>query len=211
MLPPDHPDAKVVLKHVDNNAERGSPSRTNSNESKRRRPGSIGTPLSVQESPPKKRIYDERLAGKENDRQTTASGKTRPGSIWNQFTSQASLLDQGMVKKLGGRPGHGSRPSSSSIPLQGPQSPGEPADPTQDAKSQPLTHGFNGTTQSRSTIGSLASAPSDGAARTGYGMSKVSLVGGREEALRSLQGEDFDQAFEAVLVGEDSYSIRDVC
>jgi hypothetical protein len=198
MLPPDHPDAKIVLKHIDNNAERGSPTRADSNESKRRRPESYKTPLSTPSSPPKRRFLHESKGGKENVGQMTASGKTRPGSIWNQFTSHASLLEQGSVQSPTQTPALDSTPSSSAALVQSPPS-------TQISKSQASVHNFVGTSQSRSTVGSVASASSEGQARTGYGLSKFSLVGNREEALRSLEKEDFDRAFEAVLVSTTSH------
>jgi len=194
MLPPDHPHANAVLGEIHNNRksspERGTsrPRRTDSSETKRTRPESIGAPAFVQPSPPKRRQHGNVTVDKEN-RDSTANG--RPTPIWNQYTSQASLLDQGVVLK---------RKDSATVPESAHTVPRTPTDANTSQNPAATSKTVNGTITSQSTIGSITSTSSTGASSVTRGTSKLSLLDSRYETLRNLDGPAFDAAFESVLV-----------
>jgi len=207
MLPPDHPHARIVQeKHAankDNSPEREArhtQQRHESNESKRRRPISMGLPTSTQPSPPKRRMFDERSPDKENFIPPTPASP-----IWSQFTSQQSLLDQGILPQRHRFEGQerslrspvasngyhlGNGPSSITSTLSGKSLAASP----QDEPSQ--------TIQSRSTAGSITSVSSAGPRTMNYNTSKLSLAGSQDDPRNRLEGKDFDTAFEAVLVSQ---------
>lgn len=189
MLPPDHPHANAVLGEIHNNRksspERGTsrPRRKDSSETKRTRPESIGAPAFRQPSPPKRRQYALETIDKENC-DSIASG--RPAPMWTQYTSQASLLDQGVVLKR--------KDSSTQTAPRASTDASTSQNPADTSKT------VNGTITSQSTIGSITSTSSTGASSMARGASKLSLLDSRYDTLRNLDGPAFDAAFESVLV-----------
>lgn len=195
MLPPDHPHANLVLGDVNNNrrsperAAHGSPRRADSVELKQCR-----RPSNAQQSPPKRRAHETTLADKENYVPSTPSHVTSPTPIWAQFASPQNghrvdsfRQDQEAINNF--------KPVGASLEY-GSTCVGSPLQHIKTSTGRPFT------VQGRSTIGSITSASSieDGTAA----LSKSSLPSfvGRNGSMGDLQGEEFDAAFEAVLVSK---------
>jgi hypothetical protein len=202
MLPPDHPHANAVLGEIHNNRksspERGTsrPRRTDSSETKRSRPESISAPLSAQPSPSKRRQHENGTIDKENCH-SVANGQPTP--IWGQYTSQASLLDQGVVLK---RKDSATVPESAQAVSRAPPNacPAQSKAHGMNSNHADTSKTVNGTITSQSTLGSITSTSSTGASSMTRGTSKLSLLDSRYDTLRNLDGPAFDAAFESVLV-----------
>lgn len=207
MLPPDHPHANVMLGNAASQ-QKGSPERearhtqqrADSNEGKRRRPISMGTTASTQVSPPKRRMYDERSPDKENFNPPVPASP-----IWSQFTSQQSLLDQGILSPQRHRPAEHDRNWKPPFATNEAHTTNEPASISSTLSGKSLAASVLDTTsqtlQSRSTAGSVTSTSSAGARTMNYHTSKLSLMESHNDPLNNLEGVEFDAAFEAVLVG----------
>jgi len=194
MLPPDHPHANAVLSELQNNRkpspQRGTscPNRKESSETKRTRPESTGAAAFAQPSPPKRRQYETGTMDKENQ---NSIAKGRPAPIWTQYTSQASLLDQGVVLK---------RKDSATVPEFAQTGPRISTDASTSQNQADTSKVVNGTITSQSTLGSITSTSSTRASSMTRGTSKLSLNDSRYDTLRNLDGPAFDAAFESVLV-----------
>jgi len=205
MLPSDHPHAEMMIRNA-TTSKSNSPDREarhiqqrqDSNEGKRRRPISTGMPTPTQSSPSKRRMFDARSPDKENFiPQVPAS------PIWSQFTSQQSLLDQGISPQRQRIGGH-EISLTSPVTSNGNHASNAPNSITTTLSGKSLAvssqNGPSQTMQSRSTTGSITSMSSAGTRTMNYETSKLSLVGSQDDPLNKLEGQDFDAAFESVLV-----------
>jgi len=205
MLPPDHPHAKMMLGIGATDRSSGSEREVkyaqhpqNSNESKRRRPISIGMPTPTQPSPLKRRMFHEKSPDKENFILPIPASP-----IYSQFTSKQSLMDQGISPQRQHHEGY-EMSLRAPVTLNGHDGRNGPASITSALSGKSLTTSSPGdpseTIQSRSTAGSMTSTSSAGVSMMNYNTSKLSLVGSQDDPLNRLEGVDFDAAFEAVLV-----------
>lgn len=212
MLPPDHPHAEIMMRNA-NSGKSSSPDREARNtqqrqdsiETKRRRPISMGVSTPTQSSPSKRRMYDARSPDKEN---FIPQEPASPAPIWSQFTSQQSLLDQGISPQRQRSEGH-EISLASPVRSNGNHASNAPASITSTLSGGSLApssqNGPFHTMQSRSTTGSITSTSSVDTRTMNYDTSKLSLVGSQDDPLNKLEGEDFDAAFESVLVSRTRF------